>query len=91
MDAQSQTVKLTYPRKFGGIEVTELTMRRPTGRDYLQAQKKETLYEENVQMVANLCALSVDEILDLDLTDIEALVEVYQGFLSKSPPAKSAE
>jgi hypothetical protein len=91
MDAQSQTVKLIYPRKFGGIEVTELTLRRPTGRDYLQAQKKDTLYEENVQMVANLCSLSLDEVLGLDLQDIEALVKQYQRFLSKSPPAKSAE
>jgi hypothetical protein len=63
----SAKVVFDFPEMIGGVEVDFLVMRRPKVRDRVEAAKASTNEgEQAVQLVANLCEVPVDEIMQLD-------------------------
>jgi hypothetical protein len=63
----SAKVVFDFPEMIGGVEVDFLVMRRPKVRDRVEAAKASTNEgEQAVHLVANLCEVPVDEIMQLD-------------------------
>ena len=88
-----QTIKLQYPIKVDGADVTALNMRRPKVADMLLADKLSgSDGDKEVRMFANLCEVTPETIEQLDLADYTKLQETYRAFLSSAPAtrAKSA-
>ena len=81
---------LNYPVNVGGINYTELTVRRPKGRDSIIASKAPgNDIEQAFFMLANLCEVTPEVIAEMDDSDIMRINEVLLGF--KNPPStKSA-
>lgn len=77
-----QKIKLKYPIKDGGQDITEITLRRPKVRDQLAASKAQGEAEQEVNLFANLSDLTPDLIGELDVADYQALQKAYTGFFS---------
>ncbi|WP_419783735.1 phage tail assembly protein [Maridesulfovibrio sp.] len=77
------TISLDYPVKDNGVEVKELSMRRPKVRDQKTARKS-TDNDEDYEsfLFANLCEVSPDLIDGMDMRDYKKLQKEYKGFLS---------
>ncbi len=76
-------VKLQYPVRVNGQELTELRMRRPKVRDRLVVEKlAASQAEKEVRFIANLCEIAPDDVEELDMADYAQLQEVLSGFLS---------
>jgi hypothetical protein len=74
-------IKLDYPIKAEGREITEIKLRRPRVQDVVAARKgKADEAEQETQLIANLAGLPPSAILDLDLADYKKLQEVLSGF-----------
>ena len=70
-----ETVELEYPITLHGAEVTQLTLRRPTVRDRLIAEKSSgSEVDKEVRFIANLCELAPDDIEKLDTAIKTALI-----------------
>lgn len=84
-DPHPNTVKITldFPITVSGVEVSHLVMRRPKVRDMMAAQKVGgTDAEMGVALVANLCELTPDDVLELDSLDwdkCEAQVAAFKS------------
>ena len=77
----SETIKLQFPVVIDGANVTTLVMRRPTVRDQLSFEEgKGSEARKVVNMLANLCEVTPDTIMDLDQSDFTRLGEVLSGF-----------
>lgn len=77
----SEVIELQFPVTIDGTAVKTLTMRRPTVRDQLSFEEgKGSEARKVVNMLANLCEVTPDTIMDLDQSDFSALAEVLQGF-----------
>lgn len=86
--ALNATVTLNFPIKIGGIEQTELTLRRPKVSDRLVVDRDTSLTNEGDRvstMIGNLCGLSPDEMRLLDLSDFNQLQEAMGRFLDARP------
>jgi hypothetical protein len=60
-------VLFDFPEMIGGVEVDFIVMRRPKVRDRVEAAKASTNEgEQAVHLIANLCEVPVDEIMQLD-------------------------
>lgn len=78
-----EQIKLQYPVKVNGLEISTLTLRRPRVRDMLAASKiKGTDADKEIRMFCNLCEVEPEVIESLDLADYSRLQQVYQSFLS---------
>lgn len=75
----SKTFPLRYPAEHGGVSVSEVTLRRPKGRDIRRlASGKGTNVDVSFNMIANLAEVDpgvVDDIDAEDLADINAWLE----------------
>lgn len=82
--SKSNTLKLEFPLKLDGGEVTTLVMRRPTVGDHLAAEKAAG-GELNAEVVlfARLCSMNPEDLQPMDMADYKGLQEVYRGFFSK--------
>ncbi len=78
-----ETITLKYPITVNNTAVSELTLRRPTVRDMLAADKMQgSDAEKEIRMFCNLCEVEPSVIETLDLADYNQLQQAYQGFLS---------
>jgi hypothetical protein len=88
MTPQSSTsviVELTSPIKDAGVELNQVSVRRPKVRDQLIMDKTPGgQIEKEIVLFANLTGLPPDSIKDLDLGDYLKIQEVYMGFIK--PP-----
>ncbi len=77
----SVTIALDFPIEIAGVAVKSVTMRRPKVRDELAFQKaKGTEGEKALYLLASLCELSPDELMELDAADLKLLEEQYVAF-----------
>lgn len=78
-----EKIKLEQPIKIDGVEVHELSLRRPKVRDLLVANKKDISdSEREVNLIANLSEVSPETIQELDLLDYIKVQSWLQNFLS---------
>jgi hypothetical protein len=76
-------IDLDFPITISGVEVAHLIMRRPKVRDIMAAQKSGgSEADMGVTLVANLCEITPDEVLELDSVDwdkCEAQVAAFKS------------
>jgi hypothetical protein len=76
-------IELTHPIDIDGTKVSVLQLRRPKVRDMLGVEKSvDNDAEKEIQLFANLCELTPENLLDLDMADYSKLQKAYQDFLS---------
>lgn len=77
------TITLKHPIEFKGTEIKTLEMRRPKVRDQVASKKtSESKEMVEVNLFANLCEVSPELIMGLDMKDYGSLQKEYKGFLS---------
>lgn len=77
-----KTIKLDEPVTVDGREVTELQLRKPKVRDIHAARRKGKTQEEiELHLLADLCEVPPDAILDLTIGDYALLQEAIADFL----------
>lgn len=80
-------IELDFPIEISGVEVKHLVMRRPKVRDLMAAQKGGgSEADMGVALVANLCEITPDEVLELDSLDwdkCEAQVAAFKSARSQ--------
>ncbi len=77
------TIELKHAVTVDGLEVRQLSLRRPKVRDMLTADKAGgTDAQKEIGAFANLCEVSPQVIEELDLADYRALQKAYERFLS---------
>lgn len=75
-------IKLNESIKIDGINVSEVSLRRPKVRDRLAVERMGTNdAEKEVALIANLADIPREAVEDLDLADYAKIQEVLQGFL----------
>ena len=76
-------IQLTHPITLDGTKVSLLQLRRPKVRDMLSVEKSvDNDAEKEIQLFANLCELTPENLHDLDMADYAKLQKAYQDFLS---------
>lgn len=74
-------IDLDFPIEISGVEVNHLIMRRPKVRDDLAAAKSGGSDEDKaVFLVANLCEVTTEDLLELDAADWTRLEKQVQDF-----------
>ena len=74
-------IELDFPIEISGVEVSHLVMRRPKLRDDLAAAKSGGGDEDKaVQLVANLCEVTPEDLMELDAVDWTKLEKQVQDF-----------
>ena len=77
-----QKIKLDSPVKIDGIEINELSLRKPKVRDLIVASKKNVSESEReVNLIANLAEVSPETIQELDLSDYLKIQDWLKDFL----------
>lgn len=77
-------IDLQFPVDFDGANVTQLTMRRPKVRDSFKAQRaKGSEFEKGLALIADLCEVKQEMLLELDEIDLEKLQAQYLDFTGK--------
>ena len=83
-------VELEYPVTVAGAETAELHMRRPKVRDERDARRAAgadaTDGEREIVLLANLCEVAPELLLELDMADYQRLQEAFTGFFPKASP-----
>lgn len=78
-----QKIKLENPIKIDGVEVGEISLRRPKVRDLLVSDRKNiSESEREINLIANLAEVPTDAIQDLDLRDYMKIQTWLKDFLS---------
>lgn len=74
-------IVLDFPITVSGVEVSHLIMRRPKLRDDLAASKSGGSDEDKaVFLVASLCEVAPEDLMELDATDWNKLEKQVQDF-----------
>lgn len=82
-------IKLEIPIRIDGIEVGEISLRRPKVRDLLISDRKNiSESEREINLIANLAEIPAEAIQDLDLCDYLKIQEWLKDFLVQ-PSQKS--
>ncbi len=77
----SKKITLDFPITVSGVEVSHLVMRRPKLRDDLAAAKSSGSDEDKaIQLVANLCEVAPEDLMELDSADWAKLEQQVQDF-----------
>ena len=85
-------IELTHAIEVNGISTQQLSCRRPKVRDMLAVEKMaKNDAEKEIQLFANLCEVTPDALMELDMSDYAKLQQVYQGFLSSSQATPAAQ
>jgi hypothetical protein len=83
--ASTVLIVLDYPVTFGGVEYTELTLRRPLVRDMrIAAKASGTEADQEAILFTNLCVVSPEVIDSLDFVDYGKLSSALQNFQNPS-------
>jgi hypothetical protein len=79
---ESVEIPLVFPIDVdGGEKLTAVTMRRPKGRDSIKASKaKGGEFEKGLALMADLVGLPMEQFVELDEVDIEAIQTQYTAF-----------
>ncbi len=79
----TKTIKLKNPISVNGEKIEEMTIRAPKVRDRLVAEKTPGgTAEKEVTFISNLCSVSQETVMELDLADYVQLQEAVNHFLS---------
>ena len=79
-------VELDFPIQVSGVEVKHLVMRRPKVRDEVAYTKSKGDDSDKVlQLLASLCEVAPDDLLELDASDFAKLEAQYQDFKGAKP------
>ena len=79
-------IELDFPIQVSGVEVKHLVMRRPKVRDEVAYTKSKGDDSDKVlQLLASLCEVAPDDLLDLDASDFAKLEAQYQDFKGAKP------
>lgn len=86
--SESQTITLAVPYKsLVGEHIEQVTMRAPTVRDrLLRNRSTKPDVEADIDMIASLCGLSADDLMNMESCDYLRLERQFNDFLL--PPAK---
>jgi hypothetical protein len=77
----TKSIKLTHPVTDNGQETKELFMRRSKVKDRLAITKMTCSDEEKeIRLLANLCDISPDLIMELDEGDYQKIQKEYMSF-----------
>ena len=80
-------IKLENSIKIDGIEIHEISLRAPTVRDLLIANRSNSDEStREVNLIANLAEISVEAIQELDLRDYMKIQNWLKDFLSQQSP-----
>lgn len=80
---KSIKISLDHPITIDGAKVSALSVRRPKVRDMLGVEKSAANdAEKEIHLFANLCEVTPDDLMDLDMADYAKLQKQYQDFLS---------
>ena len=80
---EATNVKLKYSVEVDGVSVNQLKVRRPKVRDMLGVEStKASDAEKEINLFANLCEVTPETLMGLDMADYAKLQKVYQDFLS---------
>lgn len=89
---RNATITLDVPILIDGVEADRLTMRRPTVRDEIGFQKgKGDPGERAVRLIAALCEVAPDDLMEMDAADFGKLEAQYQAFRQGSPSGTFGE
>lgn len=81
---ETVTIKLEHPFNANGAPVSEITLRRPTVQDAINAKKGNVSDEESeMRLLANLAGVAPDDFMQMDLADFTEVQGVARGFLSR--------
>ncbi len=79
----STSIELKYPISVDGVNVKSLKLRRPKVRDMLGVETASVSdAEKEINLFANLCEVTPEALMDLDMADYAKLQKAYQDFLS---------
>ncbi len=84
-----QKFTLKYPVTFGSETITEVTVRRPKGKD-LRGIKDVQSTDGMILMIARLIERETAVVHEMDAEDLMAIGEVVAGFLGLSQPTSTA-
>ncbi len=78
----STSISLSHAISIDGVQVETLNLRRPKVRDMLAIEKSgHSDAEKEIHLFANLCEVTPDSVLALDMADYVKLQRAYQDFL----------
>lgn len=79
-------IDLDFPITVSGVEVRHLIMRRPKVRDEMAYSKASGAAEDKVLfLLASLCEVTQDDLMELDSADWSKLEEQYAAFKGARP------
>ena len=79
-------IELDFPIEISGVAVKHLTMRRPKVRDEMAfAKSKADDADKAINLMASLCEVSPDDLLDLDSADFAKLEAQLLDFKGAKP------
>lgn len=83
-------IVLEFPVKDGGVEITEVTMRRAKVADLRAASKAAAgdMVDYESMLLGNLCGLSPMAMDEVDAADYVQMQKAYEGFLVKKSAGK---
>ena len=78
-----ESITLKYPVTLNGEIISVLSLRRPKVQDRLTAERNGgSDLDKEMRLMANLCEVAPDLVLELDLADYSALQAQLSNFLS---------
>lgn len=77
------TIEIKHPISVDGVKVKSLKLRRPKVRDMLSVESGQISdAEKEINLFANLCEVTPEALMELDMSDYAKLQKAYQDFLS---------
>jgi hypothetical protein len=79
-------IALDFPVTISGVEVKHIIMRRPKVRDEVAFTKsKGDDADKTLMLIANLCEVTPEDLMELDSADFKKLEEQFQDFKGAKP------
>lgn len=74
-------IELDFPIEISGVKVEHLVMRRPKVRDEMaMAKSTQSDADKALLLIANLCEVAPDDLLELDAADWQKLEQQVVSF-----------
>lgn len=90
MTYPNNTILITLDHPYttlAGVEISEVTMRSPTVRDrVLRAKDRRADVDADIQMIATMCNMTYDDLLNMEGSDYLQIEHQFNVFLQ--PVAK---
>lgn len=75
-------IALKYPIQFGDENITEVTVRRPRGKDLKGLHNLKESHDDQLKLIARLIGHPLAVVDDMDLaTDLQKVMEATMDFL----------